>query len=148
MLKRGYQLLKQFLSSDPLQILVLFALAIAAAIVISAEARFQLPSVSTIAALFLALPCSGLMKLVAEHANEAHQMGSDNPLVVHRGLIIVVGSLYLLITSIAAIATYLALSLWEDRLLLTIGIAAVSAALFGTLSWIAASSKWGDPKKR
>lgn len=148
MLKRGYQLLKQYWASDPLQILVLFALVAAAAILISAEARFNLPSVSTIAAIFLAAPCSLLMKLAADRADEAHRTGSDNPLNLQRDLIVIIGSLYMLVTSTAAVATYLALSLWEDRLLLTIGIAAASVVLFGTLSWIAANSKWGAPKKR
>lgn len=147
MLKRGYQLLKQLLVSDPMQVGVLLAVAAAAAIAMSAEARFDLGSISLIG-IFLALPCSPLMKLADDQADEVEKTGSGNPLAVQRGLIIVIGLLYILITSMAALATYLVLSLWEDRLLLTIGLSAASAALFGALSWIAGNSKWGDPKKR
>ena len=147
MLKRGYQLLRQLWAADPLRVFMTLAFGAVAAAVISAEARFQLPGLPLIAIL-MAVSCSFLMQVTDDCADKARQRGSDDPLAINRGLIIVAGLLFMLVASMAAAASYIALSLWEDRLLLTIGLAAASVALSGTLSWLAANSKWRNPKKR
>lgn len=147
MLKRGYQLLKQLWSSDPPGILLPLAFGAVTAALISAEARFRIPGLPLLA-IGMAGSCSYLMKLADDCAQKAQRTGSDNPLDVQRGLIMVIGLLFMLVTGVTAVTAYVALSLWEDRLWLTVGLAAASVTLFGALSWVAANSKWDNPKTR
>lgn len=147
MLKRGFQLLKQLWASDPKMVLLLLALGAGTSAFFAAEARFQVPGLSLIAILMF-VSCSFLMRIVDTCADEARRTGLHDPLTLSRELIVVAGLLFMLVTSTAAVATYVALSLWEDRLWLTIGLAAASVGLFGTLSWLAANSKWKNPNKR
>ncbi len=133
MLKRGHQLLNQLWAADPVGVLLPLVFGTATAALISAEARFQIPGLPLIA-ICMFVSCSFLMHFADDGADEAKRKGVDNPLAVQRGLIIVIGLLFMLFTGMAALATYIALSLWEDRLWLTIGLAAASVGLSGALS--------------